>query len=126
MRKESRNRGDMARPTNESGLVRNIVKAIKREYPDAFVWKVHGGPYQVVGIPDLAACVNGLYVGIEIKHQKPGESEAHARERTTLIQRQRIKEIIQAGGIAGTALSEEEALEIISRGLERLRERTQK
>ena len=113
----------MAEPVDEAGVVRAIMRAVKAKYPDSFVWKVHGGPYQGSGQPDLAMCVHGLYVGIEVKHQKPGESEKHARSRATPGQRQKIKEIIKAGGIAGVALNVPEALEIIERGLKRLRER---
>lgn len=102
--------------TNETGLVHAIVASVLKKYPDAFGFKVHGGPFQAVGIPDLLFCINGMMVGIEAKFQHAGESETHARERATPIQRKRISEINHAGGIAGVALTPEEALDIIRRG----------
>lgn len=103
----------MAAPTNESGLVKVIVTAIKKQYPDAWVMKVHGGPMQVAGIPDLLIIVDGLLIGAEVKHQKPRESEEHARGRTTAIQRAQIEKIRKAGGTADTVLSAQETLALI-------------
>lgn len=97
----------------ETRLVRRIVTAIEDRYPDAWVRKVHGGPYQHAGIPDLLVCVNGKLVGLEVKHQKPGESEGHARGRATELQRAEIKAMYEAGAIAGVVLSVEEALELV-------------
>lgn len=105
--------------TNESQLVGQIMKAIAKEYKTAWLFKVVGSPYQMVGVPDILACIEGLTVGIEVKHQKPHETEDAARGRTTLTQRGQIQRINRAGGIAGTALSVEDAFEIIERGLRR-------
>ena len=110
-------------PTNESQLVTQIQKALRKRWPNAWVFKVVGNPYQESGVPDILAVVDGLTCGIEVKHQKPGESEQHARERTSALQRVQIQRIIRAGGIAGTALSSAEAIEIIERGLRRRGER---
>lgn len=43
-----------------------------------FVFKVHGGPMMMAGLPDLIACVKGRYVGIEVK--MPGNTPS-ARQR---------------------------------------------
>lgn len=107
----------MGKPTNENGLVLQIVKAIKTKYPEAWVFKVHGGPMQVAGIPDLLILVNGLLIGAEAKFQRPGESEAHARGRATPIQRNQIEKIRRAGGVADVVLSVEETLELIERAI---------
>lgn len=104
-------------PTKESTLVSHIAQAVWKRYPDAFIWKVHGGPMQEAGMPDLALCVNGYYVGIEVKLQRPGESYEHAWSRVTASQRTQLRRIYQAGGIAGVALSVEEALDIIEKGM---------
>lgn len=100
-------------PSTETPLVHAIVKAILREYPDAWTFKVHGSPYQRAGVPDLLVCVHGSLFGFEVKHQKPDESEQHARGRATLLQRNEIRDIRQAGGYAAVILSPEEALEAI-------------
>lgn len=39
-----------------------------------FVFKVHGGPTMMAGLPDLIACVDGAFVGIEVK--MPGNKPA--------------------------------------------------
>ena len=40
----------------------------------AFVFKVHGGPQMMAGLPDLIVCINGRFVGIEVK--QPGQRPA--------------------------------------------------
>lgn len=43
----------------------------------AFVFKVHGGPTMMRGLPDLIVCVRGRYVGVEVK--MPGNKPAAAQ-----------------------------------------------
>ena len=69
------------------------------------------------GIPDLLMCTSGLLIGLEVKHQKAGESLEAARKRATPTQRQQFREINAAGGMAGVVTSVEEALELVQRGL---------
>jgi hypothetical protein len=106
----------------EAGLVSRIVKAIKREYPLAWVFNVHGSPYQEGGIPDLLVCIDGYLLGLEVKHIKPGESREHALDRTTPLQRVKIARINAARGTADVVTSVEEAMALVRRGLERRRE----
>ncbi len=75
--------------------------------------KINGGMYQESGIPDILCCIDGLFIGIEFKHQKPGETREHVLERTTLKQRQHIARIVKANGMAGVALTPDTALEIV-------------
>lgn len=103
----------VAEPKNETQLTARIVRAIERNYPDAWVLKVHGGGYQRVGVPDLLVCVMGKLIGIEVKHRKPGESFDHMRSRVTDVQWREIEKIRAAGGAANVADSEEAALAII-------------
>jgi hypothetical protein len=47
-----------------------------REYLEsegAFVFKVHGGPQMLAGLPDLIVCFDGNFWGVEVKQpgQKP-------------------------------------------------------
>jgi hypothetical protein len=111
----------MGRWTNETGLVKAIVSAVRAKYPSAFIFNVHGGTYQMAGVPDLLFCIDGLMVGAEAKHQKPGESAEHARGRATAIQRVQIAAINRAGGIAAVVLTPDETLELIERGFEKRR-----
>lgn len=101
--------------SSETALVTKIAKAIHVEHPRAWVFKVHGSPWQESGVPDLIVLVDGLFIGMEVKHVKPGESDQHARERATPKQRMQIGKINQAGGMAGVVISVSEALEMIER-----------
>jgi hypothetical protein len=101
----------MAQP--ETILVGQISRAIEKRHPSAYVVKIAGGPYQSGGLPDLAVILRGRYYGFEVKKRRTGESEAHARERATVRQRQRIASIRAAGGVADVVLSVEEALALL-------------
>jgi|SRR5699024_9603857 len=105
--------------TNETGVVREIVEAVKAAYPNSWGMKVHGSPYQPVGIPDLLFCVRGRFVALEVKHQKPGESREHAASRATPQQLAQINGIRRAGGAAHVVVSAAEALRVIEDTLER-------
>ena len=105
-------------PTNETGVVREIVQAIYLEYPEAWGTKIHGSPYQPVGIPDLLFCIEGRLVALEVKHQKPGESREHAAARATPAQLSQINGIRRAGGTAHVVCSAEEALRVIQSTLD--------
>lgn len=53
--------------------------------------KYFANSFTKVGIPDILACVNGYFVGIEIKAQKGKPSE---------LQLYNVKKIREAGGFA--------------------------
>lgn len=110
----------MSEPTNETGLVKRITAQIKKQYPDVVIYNIHGGMMQEAGIPDLLVLVNGAVVGLEVKFRRPGESEAHARNRASPAQRMQIERIIRSGSWAGVVLSSEEALEKIEAHLSKL------
>lgn len=100
----------MAEPVNEAQLVARIRTALLAKHPGSYWLKIHGDPQQESGIPDLLGCVAGRFLGIEVKHRKPTESLAHALARVTPTQTRHIERIRDAGGIAGVALSVEDAL----------------
>ena len=100
--------------TKETALVAAIKRAILARYPSAWVFKVVGHPYQESGIPDLLVCVQGHLFGLEVKLRRPGESEAHARERASDEQSKHIAGIRAAGGTALVILSADEALSAIA------------
>jgi hypothetical protein len=112
----------MAEYVNESGLVEGIRKAVVKKYPGAWIFKVHGGQMQMAGVPDILMCIDGLIIGAEAKHKKPGESETHARERATPGQIVQIQRINNAGGIAGVVLTPQETLDLIERGFQKHRD----
>jgi len=97
----------------ERALTDAIVKAIKRAHPDAWVFKVHGHPGQMVGVPDLLVCHRGRLVGLEVKLPQPGESAAHAVGRATPIQLAQLLAIRRAGGLAAVVLSVADSLFVL-------------
>ena len=100
-------------PTSEAGLVKSIKNAIAKAYPNALIIKTVGNAYQGAGIPDLLVCIEGRFIGLEVKHQKPNESLEHARGRATSHQLNYIKKIRNAGGVGEIVLSVEEALKAL-------------
>ena len=76
----------------ESYYQTRIIKWIKAEYPEAFVWKAQAGPYSRQGIPDICMILNGHFFGFEVK--RPDNS------RLSPVQAQTIKQINAAGGTA--------------------------
>lgn len=81
------------------------------------------------GVPDLLMCVDGLFIGMEVKFPRPGESVEHARARATSQQRQQIRLINNAGGMAGVVTSVAEAVDLVHRAFRKrdtlLREKEQ-
>lgn len=61
--------------------------------------KVHGSMYQKAGVPDILACINGRFIGIEVK--RPGGVVAP-------LQNYNVDEINKAGGAAFVAYSVED------------------
>jgi len=98
----------------ERALTDSIVKAIRRAHPDAWVFKVHGHPGQMVGVPDLLVCHRGRLAGLEVKLAQPGESATHARNRATPIQLAQLGAIQRAGGLAAVVLSVPESLTVLA------------
>lgn len=81
-------------------LEKHIENQIKR-YLDSLgscTWhmKVHGSMYQKAGVPDILACINGKFVGIEVK--RPGGIVAPLQDWV-------MYEIRRAGGVAFVAYS---------------------
>ena len=51
---------------NEKSLEKKIKKHLGSH--GHYFFKVHGSLFQRVGIPDIIACINGKFVGIEVKN----------------------------------------------------------
>lgn len=77
----------MAEEKNFETKVKNFLKS-----EGAWFIKYWGGAaFTKSGIPDLLVCLNGLFMGVELKatHGKPSELQLHT-----------LKQIDEAGGIA--------------------------
>lgn len=87
----------------ETRLQQAIQKAIRKKYPDVFLFKHWGGPFSPAGIPDLIICLCGHFIAFEVKLP-------HDRSKTSKIQDETLLDIRKAGGCACVVRSVEEAL----------------
>lgn len=92
----------------ESVIITKAIKLIAKEFPHAFVFKVHGGLYQRSGIPDLYVGIEGKSIWIEMK--RPGAD-------TTALQKHKMEQLIAQRIFCGTAESPERVIEIIKKVL---------
>lgn len=88
----------------ESKRQLKIRKGLKKEFPDSWWKKIHGGWFQDAGISDLIGCVCGLFFAFEIK-EPDGELEP--------LQVENIIDIRAAGGVAAEVVTLEQAIEIV-------------
>ena len=72
---------------------KNFENKVKRwlKSKGIYHFKYFANAFTPVGIPDLIACVNGRFVGIELKKQKG---------KTTPLQDYNLEQIKKSGGIA--------------------------
>lgn len=57
----------------------NEIKKFLSSLPNTWHFKYWAGPYSKSGIPDIIACVNGHFVGIEVKAPNGHPSELQKR-----------------------------------------------
>ena len=89
--KEKEFEGIVRRFLAEQGVYQSATPTDKIETtPCGWHYKTWGGGYQVSGIPDIVACINGIFVAVELK-VKGG--------RITELQKLNVKRINEAGGI---------------------------
>jgi len=88
-------------------LEKQVENQIKKwlEQHNYWYFKVHGGPFQKVGVPDIIACISGRFVAIEVKRPSGG-----VISKLQQIQMERIK---VNGGVVGVARSLDEFLKIL-------------
>jgi hypothetical protein len=72
----------------ESSIVASIVRTAKES--GWWVMKIHGGPHQLAGVPDLLCLRHGRAVFLEVK--QPGK-------KATPLQARRMNEIETQGGV---------------------------
>jgi hypothetical protein len=90
-------------PQLESSIVAAIVRVAKAD--GWWVMKIHGGPYQLAGVPDLLLLKNGNAMFFEVK--QPGK-------KPTPLQARRMAEIEREGGAAcHVVTSKEQARELL-------------
>ena len=91
----------------EHNLHRRIMARISETFGSrVWVFKVHGGPFQPIGLPDLIGCVDGKFFAIEVKHPDTDHD-------VTPAQQHQIDAIDVAQGHTCVAESVEEAIDFL-------------
>ena len=87
----------------ESRLVDKLIKYLKKQ--GGWWVKIHGGIYQIGGLPDIIGCWRGQFYGIEVKTPK-----AYAKSGHNLTARQEavLERISREGGVAGAVSSQDQ------------------
>jgi hypothetical protein len=93
----------------ESRLQRDIRRELKLQFPGSWWVKIHGGPYQAAGIPDILGCILGQFVALEVK--MPDGSPL------SKLQKIQISRIKKAGGLAYVVTSVGEAVNVVRRAV---------
>lgn len=71
-----------------------------------FCFKVHGSANMMAGLPDIIACVEGKFVGFEVKHE---ETRSNVSARQVFVHEQ----IVRAKGSAFVVCSVDETMTIV-------------
>ena len=77
--------------TPEKKVKRKIVDILK-QYGMYYFYPVTGG-YGASGVPDIVACYNGRFIGIEVKADMK-------KNKPTALQQKNLREIDEHGGVA--------------------------
>ena len=89
----------------ESKLSSQILRALRAD--GVFAFKVHGGAMMMAGLPDIIACVDGEFVGLETK--MPDK-----RENVSPRQQYVHQKILESGGKVFVVTSVREALAAVA------------
>jgi len=88
----------------EAKLSRKILEELRLQ--GYFAFKVHGSEYMMAGLPDIIACVEGHFVGLETK--------LPSKRTNTSPRQERVHQLIgEAGGAVFVVCSPTEALRVI-------------
>lgn len=88
-----------------------IIRWLKQQHPNAFVWKAQAGPYCRQGIPDICAIIDGHFFGFEVKRPEVGHPSK--------IQEITIQQINRAGGTAAVVSFPEQVERIIQETMQK-------
>ncbi len=94
----------------ETRLRKKIVKKLEDLWPLAYIRKIHGNAFQNIGLPDLLCCIDGSFIGLEIKC--PGKKATPAQ----ILEGERIT---RASGHFAVVTSTDEAILAVEKGLKK-------
>jgi hypothetical protein len=92
----------------EATIVKQIMEGLRKKYPGAYLRKIHGNQFQHAGIPDIIGCIEGVFVGIEVKTESG---------RLSKIQELEGLDILNAEGIHMVVTNPEDAISAVKTGL---------
>lgn len=95
---------------NPEKIIETDIKNYLDKLPKCWYFKVHGGPFQIPGIPDIVGCYWGLFFGFEVKKDK--------KQKPSRIQAFIMQKIRKAGGIAEVVYSVHQVKTILQEKLE--------
>lgn len=86
----------------ESIIVANIIGNLKKKRGGFWV-KIHGGMFQIIGLPDVIGCHRGHFYGFEVK--RPGKEDTLTKRQSHILELIRL-----AGGTSAMVTSVDQAL----------------
>ena len=92
-------------PPLEKAVVKKILAACNSR--GGYFFKIHGSPFQKKGISDILGVYRGRFIGLEVKKDEKGEA--------TELQKDFLRKVRRAGGVARLIHSVEEAEAILDR-----------
>lgn len=97
----------------ESRLTSKLIKLLK-EYGGEWI-KIHGGMYQVGGLPDIIGCLTGQFYAFEVK-----TPDAYVKSGHNLSPRQKLmlEKLEKAGARVGVVCSKEQVQEMMSKWID--------
>jgi len=98
----------------EADLVRKILKRLKAEYDMGVWYKIHTGPFQERGVPDIIGCLRGKFIAFEVKTPEN-------KDGVTNYQRLQLDRIKSAEGKAIVVTSVKEVLKYLAKNFHKLR-----
>ena len=101
----------------EANLVRKILQRLKSEYPMGVWYKIHTGPFQERGVPDILGCLRGRFIAFEVK--TPDNKDG-----VTNYQKLQLDRIKSAEGKAVVVTSVKEVLKYLQKNFYKLRGQT--
>lgn len=99
---------------DEATLVRRILTKLKSEYPHGIWYKIHTGPFQERGVPDIVGCLRGRFIAFEVKTPQ-------AKRGVTNYQQIQLDRINSAEGRATVVRSVKEVMAFLSKHFKTLR-----
>jgi len=82
---------------NETQITRIILRKLRENFPGVW-YKIHGGPYQEAGIPDIVGCYKGRLCAFEVKTPQK-------RTNVSLAQQYQIDRLTKAGALVHVVTS---------------------